>query len=440
MSTQEWKLKVDKSRKIFDEALKYTPMGVPSVVQGRPFWDPHPIVVERGEGSKIYDVDGNCYIDYYLGAGPLILGHSPPKVIEAVKNRLDGGTQYWAPTELHVEAARKVVGMVPSVEKVCFCSSGSEATYHAIRVSRAYTGRDKILKFEGQYNGWHDYVLIGRGPPTSLAGLEVRPNRVPGSAGIPQGVINDILVAVWNNIELLEKTIRSHKHELAAVITAPIPANPVMPPKEGYLKALRELTEENDIILIFDEVITGFRVAPGGGQELYGVTPDLTTMAKALGGGFPIGAYGGKAEIMEVIGADKVVHAGTYNANPLCLAACLATLEELEEGVLRQADEIGVKVMRAIRDAMEAADIDGVVQGVGTLFMPYFTGDEGVDSWRDYLKVEQEKLGIFLRGLVEEGIWILPVASSHFFTSSVHTDQDADMTIKAIEKSLAKVK
>lgn len=311
------------SKALYERSIKHIPGGVNSPVR---FFRPYPFFTSHASGSKLYDVDGNVYIDYCLAYGPLFLGHAHPDVIAAVNQQLQKGTVYGTPSEAEVELAETVSDIVPCVESLRLVNSGTEATMHAIRLARGYTGKDKIIKFEGCYHGAHDSVLVNAGSDGSIFG-------VPSSLGVTEAVAKNTIVLPFNNVELLEEVVNKNREEISAVIVEPVVGNAgVILPKENYLQNLRKITKENGILLIFDEVITGFRLSLGGAQEYFGVEPDLITYGKILGGGFPMGAYGGKKNIMEnVAPLGKVYQAGTMSGNPISVTAGLATLRVLSE-------------------------------------------------------------------------------------------------------------
>jgi len=321
--------KTEKSKKLFEEARRFTPGGVHSGIR---FSKPYPIFIERACGSRIYDVDNNEYVDYHLAFGPVILGHSPTRVIEAVKDQLDRGIIFGLSNELEVKVARKIIQHVPSAQMVKFCNTGTEATYHAVRVARAFTRRNKIIKFEGAYHGWHDYVNISVGPSLGEAGPKELPDPVPDSEGIPKNILESTIILPFNDLSVLEKTIRKYEDEIAAVITEPIMHGNACctMPKEGYLKALREICDQYNVLCIFDEIVTGFRHGLGGAQRIFGIKPDITTFAKAMANGFPVAAVCGREDIMTMFSPlGEVDFGGTYNGNPISMAAALATIREL---------------------------------------------------------------------------------------------------------------
>ena len=325
-------LNTEKSRELYKRACAVIPVGASSSARAYPMFNPYPISFDHGKGARFWDVDGNEYLDFVLAYGPLIHGHCPPKILDAVRKQMEKGTMCGQPTELGVRTAEKIKQVVPNADFVRFSNTGTEATMHAIRIARGFTGKDKIVKFEGGYHGVHDYALVSI---HQVAGSELAPTTVPESLGIPEGTLRNIIILPWNDLGALEKTIRRRSNEIAAVITEPVSMNyGVVPPEEGYLKGIRELTEDYGIVMILDEVVTGFRLALGGAQEYFNLRADLATFSKALGAGFPIAAITGRKEIMEMIRPGAITHMGTYNENPLCVAAAYASIIELEAGEL----------------------------------------------------------------------------------------------------------
>ena len=433
-------LKTEKSKELYERANKLSPLGVHS---GARVFTPYPIFMERANGSKIYDVDGNEYIDYQMSYGPNILGHGHPKVVEAIKNQLDECIMTGAPFPKTVDLTEKIVKLVPCAKTVRFCNSGGEAVGHAVNVYRGYTGRDKIIKFEGGYHGCME-LMASQSPPVSKMGPEDKPVTVPNCPGIARGVLDDYIVLPFNNADLVEKVVKERGDEIAAIHMEPIMGNfGAILPEEGYLEALREITEENNILLSFDEVITGFRVDLGGAQKLYGVTPDVFTFGKAIAGGYPIAGLGGKREVMEgAIVRDKVWVSGTYNANPLVVAASLANLDVLEENdgrVLGEITEKGKKLMDGIQDIMDSKGINGVVQGPGSFFHIYFTDLEKITNYREARSQDAGKYRKMWKGLLEEGIYFPQPESENFFVSAAHTDDDINKTLQAFETVFKKL-
>ena len=406
-------------------------------------WVPGPPVVARGEGSRIWDVDGNEYIDYLLALGPMIHGHRHPEVTERVSRAIhDIGTMFALPYEMEAEAAHKVVAAVPSVELVRFGNSGTEVVLHATRLARAYTGRDVVVRFEGQYHGWADQLEWSHHPDLAAAGPRERPIALPGTPGIPQVIGQTLAVLPWNDRAAVERLVEERGREIAAILTEPIMGNTgVIPPQPGYLQFLREITQANGIVLIFDEVISGFRVALGGAQELYGVTPDLTTMAKALGGGFPVAAVGGKYEIMDQVSEGAVLHAGTYNANSVAVAAASASLDVLARpGVHERLFSLSERLTGGMAGIFERAGVPVQIQGVGPMFQFWFSTTPVVD-YRDAARhLNSPAYAALARALQERGVMVHPSNIELWFVSTVHTEADIDQTLDAFESAVQAVR
>jgi len=427
-------MEIDRSRKLFAEAREVIPGGVDSPVRAFRSVGGRPLFITRGEGPYIYDADGNRYVDYVLSWGPLALGHAHPSVVKAIQKQAELGTSYGAPTELETELARMVIDLVPSVEMVRFVNSGTEATMSALRLARAYTGRDKIVKFQGCYHGHADMLLVQAGSGVATLGL-------PDSPGVPRGATQDTLVAPYNDLDAVKRLFREYPAEIAAVIVEPVAGNMgVVPPADGFLEGLRRLTEEHGALLIFDEVMTGFRVALGGAQALYGVMPDLTTLGKVIGGGLPVGAYGGRREIMEEVApAGKMYQAGTLSGNPLAMASGIATLRELTkpgvfDGMVRQAKALGDGIAYAAR----RAGVPIYQTRVGTMFATFFR--EGpVRNWDDVSRSDTEAFGRFFHGMLENGVYMAPSQFEAGFISAAHGDEEIRATIAAAEAAFARV-
>lgn len=432
-----------KSKRLYEEAKKYVPGGGSSNVRVSEEHAPFPILFKKGQGSKVWDVDGNEYIDYLLSYGALILGHHHPKIIEAVKNQLSDATMMGTTTELEINAAKKVCEMVPCADMVKFCTTGTEATMNAIRIARAYTGRDKIVKFEGHYHGHHDYVLYSVVAEPWLAGLEHAPNKLPWFPGVPSEVAQTVIVAPWNNLSLLERALNKEAKDIAAVIMEPIMANnSIIVPNDGYLEGVRELTQKHDIVLIFDEVFTGFRVAKGGAQEYFGVTPDLACFSKALGGGVPIAAVVGAKNIMEMVVPGKIGFAGTYNANPLSLSACLAVLKEISRNdgeALKRMMSLGRKLTDGLQNTLDSTGHDGLVQGVGVMFSMLFTKLAKITDYRQWITCDLEKFKQFRDLMMRNGIYFHPDGMERVVLSTAHTQEDIKKTLVAAEEALKKL-
>jgi glutamate-1-semialdehyde 2,1-aminomutase len=414
------------SRKLFEKAKDVLVGGVNSPVRAM---KPYPFFVERGEGCRLYDVEGNSYIDYCLAYGPLILGHAYPKVVEKIEEQLKRGAAYGTPTELEIRFARKVAQLVPSAEMVRFVNTGTEATMGAIRLARGYTGKKKIVKFEGAFHGAHDYVLVKAGSGATTHGI-------PDSLGIPEETTRNTIIAPFNDERAMGEIVK--EEDIACIILEPIIGNSgCIMPKEGYLQFLREITEERDILLIFDEVITGFRVALGGAQEYYGVKPDITTLGKILGGGLPIGAIAARREIMENFAPlGRVYQAGTFNGNPLSMTAGYTTVTELEDGrVYKKVNSLGEKMRKGLEELSQDLRIDTKVYGIASMFQMYFTDKEVVD-YKSALSADKEFFLEFQRGLLSKGVFFPPSQYECNFISYAHSEREIEHTLEAAEEVL----
>jgi glutamate-1-semialdehyde 2,1-aminomutase len=418
-----------RSAELYERALKVLPGGVNSPVRAMRSIGRDPIFIASGAGSAIRDVDGNEYIDWVSSWGPLILGHAHPKVLEAVAHAAARGTTYGAPTPGEVELAEQIVERMPSVEMLRMTSSGTEATMSVLRLARAVTGRDKILKFAGAYHGHVDGLLAEAGSGLATQGI-------PASPGVPESAAAVTVIMPWNSLPGFPDA-----HELAAIIVEPVPANMgVVPPIPTYLERLRDYADEGGALLIFDEVITGFRVARGGAQELYGVLPDLTIMGKIVGGGLPAAAYGGRRELLERIApAGDVYQAGTLSGNPLAVAAALATLRELDAVAYRRLAATTDAVVIGMRQAAAGAGVPVEVQSVPGLFTVFFTPGGPVRSYADASACDLDGYGRWCRALLERGVY--PPASQFeaWFPSLAHSDRDVERTLAAAAEAFAEV-
>lgn len=418
------------SEALYRRAKKLMPGGVNSPVR---FFEPYPFFSSWAEGSHLHDVDGNAYIDYCMAYGPLIFGHAYPKVIDAVKQQLQKGTMYGTPTEIEVELAESVAAIVPCVEMLRLVNSGTEATMHAIRLARGYTGKDKIVKFEGCYHGAHDYVLVKAGSGATTFGA-------PTSLGIPEATVKNTIVLPFNNMELFEETIEQNKDEIAAIILEPVIGNAgVILPKENYLHDIRKLTKENGIILIFDEVITGFRLALGGAQEYFAIKPDLVTLGKIMGGGFPLAAYGGGEDMMRLISpSGKVYQAGTLSGNPVSVIAGLTTLNILQKEqnvVYDRLAKMGERIRNELRDHATDANVAAQVNGIASMFQMFFTNHPVVD-YETAQSSDTTKFMNFHSQLLKRGVYIPASQFETCFISTAHTDDDLTKTSEAMRSAL----
>ncbi len=425
-----------KSRLLHERAKKVIPGGVNSNI--RMGEKPHPIFFESAEGPYLFDVDGNRLIDYVLGQGPMLLGHRPSFVIEAVEEQLGRGILYGGQHELEVEVARLVTRMVPSAEVVRFNMTGTEAVQAALRIARSATGRNKVLKFEGHYHGWADSVLFNVGSPPQAGRSDRAIRAAPESAGVATEAGDSLIVAPWNDPEALADLLASHGDDVAAVIMEPVMANSgVIEPAPGYLEAVRRMCDEHGIALIFDEVITGFRAGIGGAQGRYGVTPDLTTMGKALASGFPVGCVAGRRDLMEGIGAGKVTHAGTFNGSPVTMAAARATLEHLYnhgDVLYPRLERRGRMLMEGLRQVVAKQGFSCLVQGVPTAFNLMFTDREAVRNHREVCLTDRTGRAAFLPYLTEAGVRIS--GFGNMYISDAHTSPVIEETVERFALAL----
>ncbi|MBY0089099.1 MULTISPECIES: glutamate-1-semialdehyde 2,1-aminomutase [Brevibacillus] len=423
----------EKSTQLFAEAQHYIPGGVNSPVRAFKSVGGNPVYIAKGEGSRIFDVDGNSYIDYIGSWGPLILGHAHPRVLAAITEVAALGTSFGAPTERETEMAKLVCEIVPSVEVVRMVNSGTEATMSALRLARGYTRRNKIMKFEGCYHGHADSLLIKAGSGVATLGL-------PDSPGVPEGTAHNTITVPYNDLESVKLAFETFGDDLAAVIVEPIGGNMgVVPPQPGFLEGLREITEKHGTLLIFDEVMTGFRVALGGAQELYGITPDLTTMGKVIGGGLPVGAYGGKREIMQQVApAGPIYQAGTLSGNPLAMAAGLTTLQELSKpGAYERLEKMSARLAEGLADNAKKLGIPHTLNRVGSMVCLFFT-ETPVINYETAKTSDLERFSAYFSYLLEEGIMIPPSQFEGMFVSLAHTDEDIERTIEASYKAMKK--
>ena len=419
-----------RSEQLFQEAQRYLPGGVDSPVRAFKAVGGTPPFMVRGEGSRIYDADGNQFIDYVCSWGPLILGHSHPQVIDALKQAAERGTSFGAPTELEITLAKMISSAMPSVEMIRFVNSGTEATMTALRLARAYTGRDKIVKFSGGYHGHADGLLVKGGSGLATLGL-------PSSPGVPDSYAQNTLVAPYNNAEAVAQLFQSYPEEIAAVIIEPVAANMgVVPPRPGFLDSLHTLTSQSGALLIFDEVISGFRVAYGGAQTLFGITPDLTCLGKVIGGGLPVGAYGGKREIMEMMApTGPVYQAGTLSGNPLAMTAGIETLKVLSQpDIYERLESAASRLEEGIAGAASSHNFKLSISRFASLLTIFFTDSPAVD-YESISGADTALFAKFFRQLLSEGIYWPPSQFEAAFVSLAHDDRDIDITIKTIENA-----
>ncbi len=424
-----------KSKQLFEKAKKYIPGGVNSPVRAFKSVGGDPIFIERGSGSKFYDVDGNEYIDYIGSWGPHLFGHNPPFIKQALAEAFEKGTSFGAPTELEVKMAQLITELVPSIEMVRMVNSGTEATMSAIRAARGYTNKEKFIKFEGCYHGHADYFLIKAGSGALTLG-------VPTSPGVTKGNAADTLLADFNDIESVKKLVYANKNNVAAIIIEPIAGNMgVVKADESFLVELRNLCNEENIVLIFDEVMTGFRVAAGGAQEILGIKPDLTTFGKIIGGGLPVGAFGGKKEIMQMVApSGPVYQAGTLSGNPLAMAAGYAALSYIKEHpeIYVQLEKASMYLENGFKENLKSVGKNYSMNRVGSMMCMFFT-EEPVNDFKSAVKSDTALYGKYFHEMLKRGIYLAPAQFEALFVSTAHSKEDLDKTIAAHKEALTAV-
>jgi glutamate-1-semialdehyde 2,1-aminomutase len=425
-------MKTETSKKLFQEAKKYIPGGVNSPVRAFKSVGGDPLFIKKGVGSKFWDVDGNEFIDYIGSWGPHLFGHNPPFIKEALLKAMESGTSFGAPTEMEIKMAELITGLVPSVELVRMVNSGTEATMSAVRAARGYTGKEKFIKFEGCYHGHADYFLIKAGSGALTLG-------VPTSPGVTKGNAADTLLADYNDINSVKKLVTAYKNDIAAIIIEPIAGNMgVVKAKDEFLKALRAICNEEKIVLIFDEVMTGFRVAAGGAQEVLGIKPDLSTFGKIIGGGLPVGAFGGKREIMEKIAPNGPVYqAGTLSGNPLAMAAGYAALKHIKDnpGVYKELEEKSSYLENGFKENLNSVGKNYAMNRVGSMMCMFFT-EHPVDDFKSAVSSDTNLYGKYFQEMLKRGVYLAPAQFEALFVSTAHSKEDLDKTITAHKDSL----
>jgi glutamate-1-semialdehyde 2,1-aminomutase len=425
---------LSRSKKLYKKALAVIPGGVNSPVRAFKAVGGSPLFIKNAKGSRIYDVDGNSYVDYVLSWGPMILGHAYPRVVKALKNAIERGTSYGAPTELEIELAELILHAYPSMDKVRMVNSGTEATMSAIRVARGFTGKDRIIKFEGCYHGHADGLLVKAGSGATTFG-------VPDSPGVPNSFAKNTITLPFNDIKSLKRTIEKEWSSIACVIIEPVVGNiGCVLPKPGFLETIRRLTRENGIVLIFDEVMTGFRVSFGGAQAYYGIKPDMTCLGKVIGGGLPVGAYGGKKEIMTMVSPEGPVYqAGTLSGNPLAMTAGIETLKELSKRTTyKKIEEKSSMLEKGLIDASRRARVSTRFYRAGSMFCTYFTDSEVFD-YKSAKASDTKKFSRFFSGMLQRGINLAPSQFEAGFLSLAHTSKDIELTIRSAYQALKEV-
>lgn len=424
-------MNLGKSRRLFRKARAIIPGGVNSPVRAFSAVGGNPLFISRAKGSRIYDADGNAYIDYVLSWGPMILGHAHPRVVKALVAAAERGTSYGAPTALEISLAELIKRVYPSIDKIRMVNSGTEATMSAIRVARAFTSRDRIIKFEGCYHGHADGLLVKAGSGATTFG-------VPNSPGVPRSYAKNTITLPFNDLKAVKGVIEKEWKGIACVILEPVVGNiGCVLPRKGFLEGLIRITRRYGILLIFDEVMTGFRVSFGGAQAYYGIKPDITCLGKVIGGGLPVGAYGGRAEVMSMVSPEGPVYqAGTLSGNPLAMAAGIETIRVLfRKGVYGRLEEKAEALEEGLRDASRRAGINTRFYRAGTMFCTYFT-DTDVYDYSTAKKADTERFARFFRGMLRRGIYIAPSQFEAGFLSLAHTDRDIERTIRAAYEAM----
>lgn len=426
--------KYTESRKLFNKAIQIIPGGVNSPVRAFRAVGGNPLFIDHAKGSRIYDADGNAYIDYVLSWGPMILGHAHPAVVKALKSAVGKGTSFGAPTALETDLAEQVLKIYPSMEKIRMVNSGTEATMSAIRVARGFTGRDKIIKFDGCYHGHADGLLVKAGSGAATFGL-------PDSPGVPKSYARNTITLPYNDPAALTKMIEKDWREIACVIIEPVVGNiGCVLPRPGFLETLRAVTKKHGIVLIFDEVMTGFRVSFGGAQKYYGINPDMTCLGKVIGGGLPVGAYGGKKEIMAMVSPEGPVYqAGTLSGNPLAMTAGITTLKELSRpGIYKRIEQNSAMLEAGLRDAAKRAGVATRFYRAGSMFCTYFTAADIFD-YPTAKTADTKKFGRFFAEMLQQGVNIAPSQFEAGFMSLAHSERDISRTVTATYDALKKI-
>jgi len=423
-------MNITKSISLFQEAQRLFPGGVNSPVRAFRAVGGQPLFIERGEGPYLYDVDGNRFIDYVLSWGPLITGHAHPQVVQAIQQAAFKGTSYGAPSPLEMELAKSIMDFMPNIEMIRFVNSGTEATMSALRLARAYTRREKIIKFDGCYHGHADMLLVQAGSGVATLGL-------PDSPGVPSAVASDTLVANFNDLESVDALFKKYPDQIAGIIVEPVAGNMgVVPPQSGFLEGLRSITEDEGAVLIFDEVMTGFRVHKGGAQTLYNIKPDLTTLGKVIGGGLPVGAYGGKKEIMQLVApAGPMYQAGTLSGNPLAMSAGIAALSLIrEDECWMQLEQAAAKLEAGVSSAAKQAGIPIQQTRVGTMFTTFFSKIKPV-NWNTVKVADKVQFGKFFQKMLANGVYLAPSQFEAGFLSILHTEAIIEETLEVVTKT-----
>lgn len=401
----------------------------------------HPLYIARGQGAHIWDVDGHEFVDYLLSYGSVILGHADAEMQQVIQEQLEQGTMFGTCNVPEVLLAEQIGCMASGIDLLRYANSGSEAMCGAVRAARGFTGKNKIIKFEGHYHGWVDLLAVSNRPSLSEAGPAHHPTSTAHSKGIPAAVVADVIVCPWNDPSALSQILDEHKGEIAGIVAEPVVANNAcIMPQDGYLELLRSQCDHHGLVLIFDEIVTGFRIARGGAQEYFGVRADLSVFSKAIGGGLPISAFGGKRQIMELVAANTVKHGGTYNGNPLCAAGALATLRKISApGAVAQLASVGEEIIRTINQSASRYGVLCVVQGMGSMFQILFGMDRAARNYRDVLNADMRKYAAFRQALLDQGVHVNSSGMACWFTSLAHTRANVERTCRAIDAAMQQI-
>ena len=431
------------SRELYQRSLGHLIEGGSSPSRGPANYGNYPIYIQSGRGSRIWDADGNEYVDWMMGYGVVPLGHAHPEVTRAVAEAAASGAHFAAASEIEIEVAEQIGQLVLSAERIRFANTGTEAVMAALRLARGYTGRPKILKFEGHYHGWWDDVLVSSHPmPAFALGLPSDPVKIADSSGLNCRALEDTIVVPWNDLPALERAISNHPGQIAAIVSEGVMTNMgLIPPKPGYLKAMEELARRHGILFVLDETVTGFRLAPGGCQQRFGLAPDISTFGKALGSGLPVAAIAGRAEIMSAFGWGGVLHYGTQNSSRIGLHAARANLAQLmarDGESFRVAERIAASLADGLGKLFHRMGVAAIVQSEGPLFQVMFTSQPAIASYREYCQhVDQRRYRAFAHGMIEHGIYMTPAPTLHGSATMAHTDEDVELTLEAAEQVLA---
>jgi len=435
--------RTEKSKQLYWRTLGLLIEGSSSSSRGPANYGEYPLFMQRGSGSRIWDVDGNEYIDWMMGFGALPLGHAHPDVTRAIADAAATGAHFATATEIEIEVAELLRSFIPNAERIRFANTGTEAVMAALRLARGYTGRPKILKFEGHYHGWYDDLMVSSNPmPPAAVGHRNDPIKIPDSSGLNRHALDDTIVVPWNDLPALQRAIENHPGQIAAIISEGIMANMgVIPPAEGYLLGVQNLAQQNGILFILDETVTGFRIAPGGCQEYYKLSPDLVTLGKALGCGLPVAAFVGRADVMEALAWGGVLHYGTHNGSRIGMHAARASLRKFAENncaAFAHTWKIADRLCGGLTDLFQRKSIPAIVQRVGPMFQVMFTGQAAIRNYREFCQhVDRKAYQQFVLRLFELGVYTTPAATLHSIVTLAHSDEDVDFTLAAAERAMA---